>query len=311
MATLVNICGASHSGTTALDLMIGSGTSAFSCGEVYALFRPWRRDHFAIRCPCGASPCPVWERIAPGPPSSFHARVVEALGADFVVDSSKSPSWVLDTQRWAPRSDLRVCNLVIWKHPERFAFSYWKRGWGLRGARDQWVRMYRRYLDAGLTLASVSHAALRRDPASELRRVCRWIGQDYREGQERFWEHAHHHLFGSAGTRRQVQRRAVDPHADPEAPEDFHRDLARKGVDFSGDLEVAELLRRLAACDVSTLPGGPAGDSRAGGVRVRWRARPLWYHAARWRRRYKRLFPDPWPEDEDAPMGEMGSTCRG
>lgn len=53
MPTLISICGEGQSGSTMLDLMLGNGYDTFSCGEVYAWFRPWRTHHFRITCSCG------------------------------------------------------------------------------------------------------------------------------------------------------------------------------------------------------------------------------------------------------------------
>lgn len=56
MATLINICGATRSGTTVPDLKLGNGRDAFSCGEAHALFRPWLLHHFRANWQCGQVP---------------------------------------------------------------------------------------------------------------------------------------------------------------------------------------------------------------------------------------------------------------
>src|SRR4051812_23621524 len=86
---LVNVCGAQRSGTTMLDLMLGSGDRAFSCGEAYARFRPFEPRHHRIDCACGESPCPVWAQIADLPEEHFHRGVADRLGSRAVIDSSK------------------------------------------------------------------------------------------------------------------------------------------------------------------------------------------------------------------------------
>ncbi len=101
MPKLINICGMGGSGTTMLDLMLGNGNDAFSCGEVYAWFRPWRSHHRSIVCSCGETPCPVWEQIKDSAENRFHSDVCRRLGVSFVIDSSKELRWLTDAQTWA------------------------------------------------------------------------------------------------------------------------------------------------------------------------------------------------------------------
>ena len=112
-----------------LDLMLGSGTRAFSCGEVFAWFRPFEPRHFSPECACGCVPCPVWDELSDLTEERFHAGVIDRLGMQIVVDSSKSLDWVSDANAWARASGLRVENVLIWKDPLSLGFSFWKRGW--------------------------------------------------------------------------------------------------------------------------------------------------------------------------------------
>src|SRR5688572_30069976 len=101
MATVVFICGPGRSGTTMVDVMLGHEPGrdidrCFSCGEVYAWFRPYRSHHKQIVCSCCDGLCDVWLQLMNQPESLFHAGVVKTLGVEFVIDSSKELRWVWD-----------------------------------------------------------------------------------------------------------------------------------------------------------------------------------------------------------------------
>lgn len=148
LTKLINICGHGRSGSTMLDLMVGHGDNAFSCGEVYAWFRPWRTHHRKIVCSCGIDPCPVWEKIKNVSEEKFHFNTCVKLGIDFVVDSSKELNWLIDTQTWAAKSGMDVLNVLIWKTPHEMAFSNWKRN----RSPLQWVKSFLHYHNALLNL---------------------------------------------------------------------------------------------------------------------------------------------------------------
>jgi len=60
-------------------------------------------------------------------------------------------------------------------------------------------------MGTGINFASVNLEDLNRDPAGKLKQICDYIKMPYRAGQERFWEGEYDHLFGSLGTRKQVE----------------------------------------------------------------------------------------------------------
>ena len=286
MASLINVCGPGRSGTTMLDLMLGHGEDAFSCGEVVAWFRPWRAHHFEQR----RSPSPLWERLGRAPEERFHLNVLHELGVSFVVDSSKDEAWVLDTQRWAKRHGLAVFNLLLWKDPVSHAHSFWKRGIGLEKWKKHYVRYYKRMIELGIPIYSVSFEELVNDTPEKLKAICGLVGMEYFEGKERFWEADHEHLFGSLGTRRQVE----------EGVSRIRKKMVFEGA-FSGmRAEVEELMRSdpdmqmvlnyLRRSEVSRMRGAMDRGGMDEERRTR-RIYPPWYFGFRARAALRALMP--------------------
>ncbi len=275
-----------------LDLMLGNSQQAFSCGEVYALFRPWRTHHFKIACACGRDPCPVWERIKHCREKDFHKSVFRELGVTHVVDSSKDLAWVLDSNRWAIRDGIKAVNLVMWKEPVDLAYSYWKRGLDPWRFRNDMVNYLGRLLKLGISFIALSYNELARDPAEKLKQVCKAVGMDYFEGKERFWEKEHHHLFGSHHTRVQVQEgsSSIRPR------EDYDPGFREKAqmIDEANrkDEEIQNILSSLSNKEASTLAAASAHNDRVP------RINPPWYYRKRARFIYRRYMPERFAEGE-------------
>ena len=294
MLTLVNVCGAGRSGTTVIDLMLGNASDAFSCGEVYAWFRPWRRHHFRIVCSCLKDPCPVWETIKNLPEKVFHREVFKQLNVNFVIDSSKELSWVIDANRWAGENRIRTINLVMWKNPISLAYSHWKRGRGLEGWRNTFLDWYKQFFQVGLPFISVYYNDLAANPSGKLKEICRKIGMEYFEGKERFWEKQHHHLFGSLGVRNQITSNNV---REVKSSEDFHPEfithLNPLRATIESDIAVQKIMEKLKASEVSLLNGLSYNDNTQ-----KNKVYPMWYYLNKFKRVYKKRFPAPWPYDQ-------------
>jgi hypothetical protein len=284
---LINIYGTARSGSTLLDLILGNSPDAFSCGEVSAWFRPYRKHHFKIDCVCGKDPCPVWEKIKDGPESQFHAKVIRELRVRFVIDSSKDLCWIIDAQRWAAANKIRTVNLLLWKDPIDLAYSHWKRGQELRIWRHNFVRCYGRILKIGLPFVAVNYRDLVDTTQSKVLDICSAIGMPYFEGKERFWEKKHHHLFGSLGVRRQLQIGNGIIKAIKTFPPEFQAGVDSLQRQFAADIEVQHILRVLKQADVSSIATYSSPNQ---GFQLN-NPLPLWYYLKRARQRFRRFFP--------------------
>lgn len=221
-----------------LDMMLGHGEDAISSGEVYAYFRPWRRHHVKAPIPTG------FEYVEEILESEFHVETVRRRNVDFVIDSSKDGSWVLDSYQWALRAGLNVVLVVIWKHPVEFAYSHWK-----RGEFEDWYKLFVKYHEfivrSKLPFISVSYSDLVESPAEVMSSLCKHIGLPYFDGKERFWEEDHHIFFGSAGTRKQVVSGDSKFRVRTEYPAEYapYKKQVEKRV--QSDQRLQQLLRRI------------------------------------------------------------------
>jgi hypothetical protein len=285
--SLVMILGAARSGTTMLDLMLGNADDVFSCGEVWGLFRPHRLHHFSPRCLCGDPECAVWKRLATVEESEFHAAALAQDGINFVIDSSKDLRWLLDSHKWAAASGFKIYNIIIWKDPMSLSYSHWKRGRPVDFYRKAFVRYYGRFLNLGLPFISVSYNRVIEDSVQVLRELCDALGMQYESGREEFWRKRHHHMFGSAGTARQVNSGKSELKLITDYPDEFVQAFEAHTHAAGLDQELDQIISGLTAHEL----GGR--QNAADGREVSMSAlKPAWYYYHHLKALFRRYFPE-------------------
>jgi hypothetical protein len=212
------VAGLSRSGSTALDFILGNRPGGFSLGEIYAWYRPFRDHHVEPRCTCGQRwyECLVWQQVGHPKARHLHRTVAYSLAVTTVVDSSKDLSWIRDAYQWVAADGLEPHVVLSWREPQGLAYSYWKRGdIGGLGGRDKpsWMTNVEQYVrrldDLGVGYHVVPFDQLITDPATTLEKLHSAIGMEPCPGQERFWENDYHSMFGSGGTREQLQAQSA------------------------------------------------------------------------------------------------------
>lgn len=288
MKTFIKICGASRTGSTMLDLMLGNADDAFSCGEINAWFRPQRRHHFQLECRCGQKPCLVWEKIAYVPERQFHSTVLSKLGVHFVIDSSKDLCWVLDSQKWAVDSGIRVFNIVIWKNPIDHIYSFWKRGRSFKAWHKEFMGYYGRFLDTGLPFRAVSVDDLVSSPKHKLKEICDAVGISYTEEQEEFWRKQHHYVFGSYGVFKQMKAKRSTIRMNDAFPPEYEEQIDSIREKIAQDRMLQRIIKNLKAMEISYSEDFSLQEQ----TYIPRKPYPFWYYGKRMKQRLKRYFPD-------------------
>jgi hypothetical protein len=287
LATVINVYGTARSGSTMLDLILGNAVNAFSCGEVSAWFRPYRKHHFEIDCACGKTPCPVWEQIKFVAESRVHETLFKYLDVEFVIDSSKDLCWLIDMQKWSVSSNFNIKNLVVWKQPMDLAYSYWKRGHDVTYWRKIFIGSYSKFIETGLPFYSININELLNDPQKKVAETCSAFGLPYFERKECFWEKEHHYLFGSGGVRNQVESRQSIFQIKKCYPPEFEEDARLFQDQIANDSKIQNLIEILRYVDISKVDNWdneykPQNKSLY----------PAWYYRKKLIRTLRRFFPE-------------------
>lgn len=208
--SIIRVGGTSYSGSTALDLMLANADDAFSCGEIDALFRPYRMHHFEPECGCGNPDCNIWREIRAAGEAGWPQAVARLFPqVSWIVDSSKDINWMFDQNNIAADAGIPVHNLLIWKTPADYAYSLFKRG-KIKGWLRRYMLYHQRYLSIVDDWIGVPYADLAAQPAATLQSLCAYLGMACQDGREQYWTRQHHTLFGNHSAKLHLHDKNTD-----------------------------------------------------------------------------------------------------
>jgi len=282
---LINICGTARCGSTMVDLILGNDDRGFSLGEVHAWFRPFRTHHFKMKCSCKGSNCP-WDRLIKFKEEDFYRNAFNILDVDFLIDSSKNLSWVIDNNISAQRNGIQVYNLLLFKEPISFFHSFWKRGFSINKVRkNNYIKYYNQCFKSGLPLIAINYNKFTANPRIALIKLCDLLGIPYFEGKENFWEKQHHHLFGSMGIRKQVEKENSTIIAKESFPQEYEKLIPKIENDNNKNKDFQHVITKLKAHEMKTV--GYTNFSK----KIK---KPYWYYLSKLKQKFRQKFPEKW-----------------
>lgn len=229
---LVCIIGAGHCGSTLLDLIIGSHSSAFSLGELHAIARHMDRGNGDSPRICSVCEgvCEFWNQRASLPLiklyyarksriRSFMGMVARNFynpykllfgwsGKSVLVDSSKQPYWF--SKQLTPAYTLKdidvyliyiardgraVVNSYLRKYPERNVGEITGNWINQVLARNSYFDQFEK-----TKRLLVRYEELANEPEGTVQSICEFLDLSYEKDMLRYWVHDHHLIAGNAGT---------------------------------------------------------------------------------------------------------------
>ncbi|MBA4318319.1 MAG: hypothetical protein C0412_07955 [Flavobacterium sp.] len=289
MKTLINVCGTARSGSTLLDLILGNDRKGFSLGELYAWFRPFRTHHFQIKCSCDGSNCP-WDKLKKLKEESFYENAFRTLNVDFLVDSSKDIPWVVDNNLLSRKNNIKVFNILLYKDPISFFYSFWKRGVSIQKAREaEFKKYYNRFFQTRLPFVSLNYNNFVANPEHTIQKLCALLGIPYFKDKTNFWEKQHHHVFGSMGTRKQTEEKASKIMSKEDYPLDYQKIIPQIKEETRNDLLFCNILEKLNYYDLCSHDE----IEKSGEIK-----KPYWYFILKNKQKIKKHFPEKWKYDQ-------------
>lgn len=228
MIPLVYIAGTGHSGSTLLDLLLGTHSRIESVGEFKRIGRLYEAPQIKQTCTCGKpfASCPFWTRVrseadslvdrsawslaptknlpaeapAPGDLETFSRVILEISGKSVLCDSSKSIRWL----RWLCRSGRFSIHLVhLVRDGRAVAHSNSKRGRPYWDWLRKWDDENAKIAHEATSLPHIASYTLLRyeDLTAGTREAVspileKW-GLSWESGQLDFARHTHHNLAGN------------------------------------------------------------------------------------------------------------------
>jgi hypothetical protein len=240
----VMICGAGHSGSTLLGMILGSHSQSFYMGEggkvryLGDAKKPLRKRVCKI---CGEN-CPVWTGFNWDPDTALYAQIALHVEKQVIIDSTKSDQWIeariaeMHQSGGHPhlilltRDGRAVVNSRIRKYPEREAETQ-IRDWMAQMQRSE--ALFARFDGPKLR---IRYEDLAESTETVARQLCEFLGLEFEQSMTRFAEADHHVLGGNSGTQYIAARHKFDD------PDDAFVSLNDRTRDYyrehSGDIEI-------------------------------------------------------------------------
>lgn len=197
MKQVLFIAGTAYSGSSMLDMMLGNAESSLSLGEVKFLFEPLKIYHINPQCDCGDSSCKILQKLKISGKKDFYSKLFnEFRHINSIVDSSKDLFWISEQRNHLLRLGIQSKVILIWKSPEEYALSRYKRN-EISGWQRDWVNYHRLFFSLNEIWYSVAYRELATNPSGTLERLCSALAIPYVKNMEHYWNKKHHMLFGN------------------------------------------------------------------------------------------------------------------
>jgi hypothetical protein len=269
------ICGAGHSGSTLLGMVLGSHSRAFYMGEggkVRFLNDPKKPMRKRVCKICGER-CPVWAGFVWDQSRPLYQQVSEHVDRSLIIDSTKDEAWIRARSAevreaggqaaliFLTRDGRAVVNSRIRKYPDR-------------DPADQ-IRAWVKKIESSEALfeefpgpkLKVRYEDLAVGSERTARALCEVLGLEFEPRMLRFAETQHHVLGGNSGTQYIAAKARFDD------PEDAFVTLNDRTRDYyrehSGEIELDLRWKRELSVQHAAL-----FDQLAGGANesMRWEA---------------------------------------
>jgi hypothetical protein len=221
--TGVMICGAGHSGSTLLGLILGQADGAFYVGEgakiryLHDQNKPLRKRACKV---CGEA-CPVWSEFDWDQDGPLYRQVARHTQSRIIIDSTKNPAWISARSNelteagdkavliFLKRDGRAVLNSRFRKYPDRDAATQ------IRSWMDQ-ITASRALFDtfAGPKI-EIRYEELATRPEAVIREICDVAGLTYHADMLSFRTGESHPMGGNTGTQFVAARDRIadDPNA--------------------------------------------------------------------------------------------------
>ncbi len=194
---VVNIISTSYSGSTWLNLLLGSHSQAFSAGEMKLAYRVGR-----ALCSLHGAACPVWSRFRVDAAENPFRQLARITGRRcLIVNNSRR---LLPFQH-PPEIAARYIFLVRDGRAVTASFLRKQRGRSMWTAARWWARNMRRRCRFVASLPP-EHVRLLRyedllaDTPGRLAELTAFVGLDFEPAQLDYQQHEHHYIGGNPGT---------------------------------------------------------------------------------------------------------------
>lgn len=218
---VIFICGAPHSGTTLLGLILGSHADCFYSGEANQarfLTRSFRKlDEESIRqnygeqfirryCRLCGNHCPIWSDFIYEDQPDLYEQLSIKVQKPIIVDSTKDLDWITEQVPRVQNTSSQPFIIFLKRDGRAVVNSIFRKkpAYGLENVIQEWLHQIQQTQVVFDTFRGKKIAVRYEDLATNseqvIQEICNFLSIDYQPQMLKYYEHEHHTLAGNSGT---------------------------------------------------------------------------------------------------------------
>lgn len=205
---VVFICGAGHSGSTLLGMILGSHSQGFYTGEAFKT-NYFHRSQTPIRkrmCKFCGLDCPVWSKLDPDKSLDIYTQLMAITHKPIIIDSTKRITWLQQKISQVIASNIHPYLIFIQRDGRAVVNSR------IRKSPDQdiaeiitaWVHKITEteslFTTFPLPKIKIHYEELATQSARVISHLCDFLEITYEPSMVDYFRHEHHPLGGNSGT---------------------------------------------------------------------------------------------------------------
>ncbi|MBN1217183.1 MAG: sulfotransferase [Candidatus Lokiarchaeota archaeon] len=203
---VIFICGAPHSGSTLLGLILGSHSTCFYGGEINKIqFLNIEEEHEDKYCKMCGSSCPIWNNFDVSDKKGIYQQLSDLSHKPNIIDSTKNVDWL--KLNYKNLNSTQSSYLIYILRDGRAVFNSQQRKYKNINPNElieKWiihVRSTNSFYDTfeGKKI-KIHYEELSLKPEETVKKLCNFLEISYEESMIQYYLHKHHPLGGNTGT---------------------------------------------------------------------------------------------------------------
>jgi len=205
---VIFICGAGHSGSTLLGMILGSHSHCFYSGEAIKTSY-FHRDQTPLRkrmCKFCGLDCPVWSKLDVNKPIDIYTQIMAITQKPVIIDSTKRITWLQQKIAQVIADNITPYLIFIQRDGRAVVNSRIRKSPNQDVAEiiTAWVNKIREteelFTAFPLQKIKISYEDLATQPALTINHLCNFLELPYEPNMIHYYGHEHHPLGGNSGT---------------------------------------------------------------------------------------------------------------
>jgi hypothetical protein len=211
------ICGAPHSGSTLLGLILGSHSQCFYAGEANKVRFLHREDtHKDSMCKVCGRNCPIWSDFYLDPETDLYEQLSVITHKPIIIDSTKKPSWLQTQIKNVGDKGVKSCLVYLFRDGRAVINSRLRKykDSDPQEVIDRWMNHLKQtnsfFREFPREKIKIHYKELAVRPKQTIKALVKVLGIDFELEMIDFFKYEHHPLGGNTGTQSLIVKAQKD-----------------------------------------------------------------------------------------------------